>query len=588
MSPRSVGDVRPSQLITTFGPGSIVDLPRLSAIVSGTDSWTVREDLRVDEPRLCAALRVRELYEPLVEHSARGPRGTIPSRVFPRMLTCPACRRLAQVDQFRWDHRFAEFHCSDPRCEDRGNVRALPSRFVVACERGHLDDFPFHDYVHGGSAGSCRGPLRLYDSGETGSISDIAVYCEGGKDRRTLGAAFGEANVLGPCTRRRPWLGLDDFDTADCDARPWATLRGASNIYFAVVRSALSVPPWADPINDAIARYERLFANVTSLADLETLMRLGNFPELAEYSPHDLYNALVRRREPMPVIDVGALLHPEWQALRNPRRSSGRTDFETEQVEIPDGFEDYIEQVVLVHRLKEVRAVQGFTRIEPPGSWGDAPDDPSRIAPISRERRDWLPAVVVRGEGLFLELNPAAVDAWVNREAVSVLIGRMSAALADWRAARELEPGPAVDPRFVLAHTLAHLLIRRMSLDAGYSASSLRERVYGSTSQGMCGLLLYTATPDSDGSLGGLVDLGRPTRLRSLLHEALEESQLCSSDPLCSDNEPRVKGMLNGAACHACLLASETSCERSNRFLDRAVLIQTLAGRGTEYFSSIP
>lgn len=588
MSPRSVGEVRPSQLITTFGPGAVVDLPRLSAIVAGGDTWTIREELRVDEPRLCSALRVRELYQPLVEQGRRGPFGTVPAHVFPRVLVCPVCRRLAPVEQFRWDPRWAEFRCTEPRCEGRGEVRAIPSRFVVACKRGHLDDFPFHDYVHGGSSGGCAGPLRLFDSGETGSISDIAVYCVGRRERRTLGAAFADSSILGGCTRRRPWLGPDDRDPTDCDETPWAILRGASNLYFAIVRSALSVPPWADPINDAIARYERMFANVQTLSDLQTLLRIGNFPELVEYSAEEVFESLQRRRQPIPTLEVGALLQPEWQALRNPTRSSGRTDFETERVDVPEGFENHLAQVVLVHRLKEVRALQGFTRIEPPGSWGDEPDDPTRIAPIFRERRDWLPAIVVRGEGVFIELRHETVDTWASRPAVSASLSRMSAALMEWRVARGLEAGAGVDPRLVLAHSLAHLLIRRMSLDAGYSASSLRERVYGSTMQGMSGLLIYTATPDSDGSLGGLVDLGRPSRLRSLLRDALQEAQLCSSDPLCSDNEPRVKGMLNGAACHACLLASETSCERSNRLLDRALIVPTLSARGAEYFENPP
>jgi hypothetical protein len=382
-------------------------------------------------------------------------------------------------------------------------------------------------------------------------------------------------------------LSLDDVDR-ECDERPWAVLRGASNLYFALVRSALSVPPWADPINDDIARYEMIFSRVRTVEELEILLRAGNFPELANYSVTEVFDALERRRQPVAVQDAGTLLRAEWQALRHPTRSAGATDFETEGTKTPEGYEDLIDQVVLVHRLREVRALQGFTRIEPPGSWGDEPDDPSRIAPLGSRRPDWLPAVVVRGEGVFIELKHDAVAAWTARESVGRLVQQMTGALGQWRAARGLEAGPEVDPRFVLMHTLGHLLIRRMSLDAGYSASSLRERVYGSSERDgeMSGVLIYTASTDSDGSLGGLVDLGRPARLRPLLRQALEEARLCSSDPLCSDNEPHVKGMLNGAACHACLLASETSCERGNRLLDRAVLIETLASRGAQFFDS--
>jgi len=458
----------------------------------------------------------------------------------------------------------------------------------MACDRGHLDDFPFHRYAHDG-ADSCPGPLRFLDSGTTGSIADLAVRCEATGSRRNLAAAFSErSNAIGPCTARRPWLGLDFVDSQGCRAQPWALLRGASNLYFPIVRSALSVPPWADPINQDLAKYERLLANVTTLDELHVLLRVGNLPELRDYDAEELFEALMRRRGQISSIDVGSLLIPEWQALRHPTRSAGRTDFETEEVNAPDGFEEFIEQVVLVHRLREVRALQGFTRIEPPGAWGDEPDDPARVVPPGRGRPEWLPAIVVRGEGVFIELRHETVRQWTGRPAVQTLLARMSEAQRRWRAERGLDPAPPVDPHYLLAHTLAHLLIRRMSLDAGYSASSLRERIYGSSTDDgtMIGLLVYTASTDSDGSLGGLVELGRPGRLRVLLEGALDEARLCSADPLCSDNEPGTKGMLNGAACHACLLASETSCERGNRLLDRAVLVDTLAAKEAQYFTA--
>lgn len=585
---RSVGDIRTSQLITTFGPGAITDLRRLSVIVMGLNRWTTRDDLLIDEQRLRAALGVDAFYSPLVEEGPRGPRGTIPSSIFPRYLVCPnaACRFLARVEDFNWDHRFAEPRCSDPRCPTQGRFRVNPSRFVVSCRNGHLDDFPFHDYVHDAPSSGCPGPLRLIDTGQTGSISDIFVRCEATRDRRSLAAAFQQnQNVLGRCTGRRPWLGDDQ---ENCQEASEALLRGASNLYFPIVRSALSIPPWADPIHDDLARYEHFFGNITTREQLETVLTTLQLSDLAAYSIEELFGALLRRRGDLPPQTAAELLRPEWNALRESTRSAGRTDFETEQASVPDGFDALIEQVVLVHRLKEVRALQGFTRLEPPGAWGDVPDDPNRVAPLAQGTVSWLPAIVVRGEGVFLELNHDAVAEWSTRDDVRTAIHRMGEAQNEWRRARNLPDGAMPDPSYVLCHTFAHLLIRRMSLDAGYSSSSLRERVYGaSDGESMTGVLIYTATTDSDGSLGGLVDLGRPHRLRPLLRQALEEARLCSSDPLCSDNEPRTKGMLNGAACHACLLASETSCERGNRLLDRALLVPTLLQRNSGYFDAV-
>ena len=94
----------------------------------------------------------------------------------------------------------------------------------------------------------------------------------------------------------------------------------------------------------------------------------------------------------------------------------------------------------------------------------------------------------------------------------------------------------------------------------------------------MAGVLLYTAAPDSEGTLGGLVRLGRPGELERHISRALEDMRLCSSDPLCADHEPEADGSLHGAACHACLFAPETSCERGNKYLDRSLLVRTVRG----------
>jgi hypothetical protein len=146
----------------------------------------------------------------------------------------------------------------------------------------------------------------------------------------------------------------------------------------------------------------------------------------------------------------------------------------------------------------------------------------------------------------------------------------------------ELKPA-----RLVLLHTFSHVLVRQLALDSGYSSASLRERLYCSGSQArMAGILIYTATPDSEGSLGGLVELAKPGKLGPLIERALESSRLCANDPLCADREGILQGSdLNGAACHACLLLSETACELGNFHLDRGVLMGTLGGNDLAFFS---
>jgi hypothetical protein len=208
------------------------------------------------------------------------------------------------------------------------------------------------------------------------------------------------------------------------------------------------------------------------------------------------------------------------------------------------------------------------------------------VQALSATELNWRPAVELRGEGLFIELAEEAVRRWEEQRVVRDRSAAMEAVHCSWRRERGLPEAPYPGGRFVLLHSLAHMLIHGLALDCGYSSTSIRERIYSSPGPGdsMAGILLYTATPDSDGSLGGLADKGRPHRIEPLLRDALERAVYCSSDPLCGHNPPGEMGQLDGAACHACLFVSETSCERGNRYLDRAHIVETVARLGANYF----
>jgi hypothetical protein len=233
-----------------------------------------------------------------------------------------------------------------------------------------------------------------------------------------------------------------------------------------------------------------------------------------------------------------------------------------------------------------VRALAGFTRIDSPFDLIGDDEQPDRykIQTLSSGDLNWRPAVELRGEGIFLELSENAVREWESNPSVIRRSAAMERIHTEWRHERELPTLSYPGARFVLLHSLAHMLIQGLSLDCGYSSTSIRERIYSDSEAPMAGILLYTATPDSDGSLGGLADNGRAHRLEPLLRDTLERAAFCSSDPLCGHGAPGDMGHLNGAACHACLLVSETSCERGNRYLDRAHVVETVAELGTAYF----
>src|SRR5690606_10720516 len=152
--------------------------------------------------------------------------------------------------------------------------------------------------------------------------------------------------------------------------------------------------------------------------------------------------------------------------------------------------------------------------------------------------------------------------------------------MEDRKAQRPFPGGP-----YVLLHTLSHLLIQSLAMRCGYPASSIRERIYADAQTERYGILLYTGSPDAEGTLGGLVQEARHIEDHLLL--ALRMGGLCSNDPICAQHEPgesMEKRWLHGAACHGCTLVAETSCEMRNDYLDRALVVPVVGDSGAAFF----
>jgi hypothetical protein len=225
---------------------------------------------------------------------------------------------------------------------------------------------------------------------------------------------------------------------------------------------------------------------------------------------------------------------------------------------------------MVVKRLREVRVLTSFTRILPSTS-----SDEKYLSPLYETHPGWLPGMEVLGEGIFIELLPEKLADWETRSDVRARADRIDTKYRATFRQRGTNPDRTISPRLLLLHTLAHALINEWSLDCGYPASSLRERLYSSVT--MAGFLIYTATSDSAGSLGGVIAEATPERLDVSLEGALARSSWCSSDPLCSESDASGVDSLNLAACHACILLPEVSCEEMNVLLDRGLLVGTLA-----------
>ena len=219
-----------------------------------------------------------------------------------------------------------------------------------------------------------------------------------------------------------------------------------------------------------------------------------------------------------------------------------------------------VSRLIAVNRLKEIMVFNGFRRaggsLTPPDLTGESP---------------WLPAIELYGEGIFFTLDEALLQRWESGNALR----ERAEAFARRYVQRAGQVAPELEvqasPRFLLCHTLAHLMIRALDAEAGYPAASLKERIYCATGDhAMAGILIYVAVADEEGSLGGLMELAKPERFLRLLTGAFEAASWCSLDPVCSEQEGHGAGLLNRAACHACVLLPETSCSYGNVLLDRA------------------
>ena len=582
------GKLRPTQIVSQHGPGAIVDLPELSVVIAGLDEWRYGEIDRVSEPRLEAFLRVSALYRP--PRPKLDASGGVPAYVFPEWLVCPHsnCRMLARKGNFEWFGRDGEFRCQ--RTQVHGSsaiIQAFPARFMIACPRGHLDDFPWDDWIHAGASALCRGPYRLDDEGRSGSVSDLVASCQQcGADRR-MSDVF-EPEALTTCSGRRPWLGLSNHETG-CNQAPRVLLRGASNAYFPIVASALSIPPYSDPIQLDIAPFLENLRILSTIEDVVDASRLGYLGDLL--ARHTAEQVLAAAKGE--ATELNRLRPDEYKAFLDPPEPvQPPHEFEVRRVATPEGNEARkLAEVRAAMRLREVRALRGFTRIESGIDIGDLADVAELnidIAPLGSTNVRWRPTVELRGEGIFLTLDEQALQDWEHQIEIADRATELAAKFGEFQASRfapERSRRAFPGMRYVLLHSLAHALIRRLCLDAGYSSSALRERVYSASGNDpMAGILIYTASSDSEGSLGGLVNQAEPDRFGVVLRDALQDAHLCAQDPLCGSDELGGAAGLNGATCHACLLLSETSCEGSNRFLDRAVLVETVGQFGRGFF----
>ena len=622
------GSIRRSQLVTTAGPGAVVDLIDHAVIIKGLDDWKY-EDARdgfIPEPRLeqqaLARLRVagdwrfnsvRLRLPPRCEDDLerQGPWRGVHARRFPSWYLCRGCKGLVR----RTDD--SDIHTCHSGPKAKGKL--VPIRFVGGCPKGHIQDLYWRAFVHRGDIEEdvekpyfChvdeekgrltteRGEryaadLAVLSFGASGELSDMYVLCRRCGATRNL-QDLRVPNALGGCQAWRPWLPHND---ESCEEPLKLLIRTGSNVWFPHRLSVLSIPDSSEDLRKLVSQHWDTLQDVETSRDLSLLFSLVRALSRA-FDAFDAADVLDAIREKRAGTDrkLAPIRDAEWKELIGAEFGfdhdlppKGETWFARRlDVDAPPKF---LDRVVLVHALREVRAMVGFTRIEsaPQGPEGEL-DSTMPLAPMS-EGEDWIPAVEVLGEGVFIAFKESEMRRWEKREAVREREEQFRQALRreNQLAATDTSMDRFTSARLIMLHSLAHMLITQISLECGYSASAIRERIYcfrhpEDPSKSRAGILLYTGTPGSEGTLGGLVEVGRDV-LRHL-RLALDRNRICSNDPVCAQHSPN--GLEDGrhregAACHGCLLIAESSCERMNRDLDRALVVETLEGGDAAFFA---
>jgi hypothetical protein len=599
--------IRRTQLISPWGVGAIVNFPGDESLMTcGLDVWPypmgpALAEFQVSEERLRDRVGVDHFRLPhdyrIPGPGVRSAGREIPFVRFPLWHYCPNCGCMKKLGLFSDRER-----CPAPKydkgltCSGRKNWQLpwlLPVRFIAACPEGHIQDFPFMEWVHRKAAPSATCSLRLRAGRSSGLLSGILIQCSCGQEQTMTGALNDDAlKDIQKCLGARPWLGEMPSPPGPC-GRLQVLQRGGANVYTPHVMSSIYLPPAAvqgtreiiDAVEDPVVWNLLSQGLVDGRVDatrcqMVAAMRFLDATELEQVANEKLAGTAKAK------TTVGQS-EEEYRQAEYQVLSKGGGDDKVDLFAVPRELTDYaavvqhyFQSIVLIHKLRETRTLVGFSRILPE----DGRDFDTRKRDLAKDNRlNWLPAIVVRGEGIFLELRSDLLDQWSGAKRRVSLLARP---YNQRRAERRQKKRPIL-PRFVLLHTLAHVLINQLSYDCGYGSSSLRERLYCQQEHGlpMNGLLIYTASGDSEGTCGGLVRQGHPARLEATLIRALRKAQWCSTDPICMESKGQGPDSCNLAACHCCALLPETSCEEQNRLLDRALLVGTPENSSLGFFN---
>lgn len=632
---KTTHSLRVSQLVYQYGPGSMVDFPDQTLMTAAPEYWAEQTE-RIHDERLEKALHVDYFGVPSSDKDAGHFDGVSYVR-FPEWYFCPKCRSFKPISE--WLKDYSRKATQDEKDKDQYMVKHMKcpqcrqplvvSRIVTVCEHGHIDDFPWIDWVHARSFGNpkiCARPsLEMKTAASTSEgLEGIEVICTSCKAKASLVGAFDKKvfekldekfgdRYSFKCSGRHPWK----HEQSTCHLYPRTMQRGSSSIYFPVTVASLVIPPYSsllttkieqctafDEVRTSVNATKQTFSFVPTMSIddknniLKAQIQTGANRIAADIGADTdaVFKVLLRRwslEEQETDNDISAsdssYRQEEYDALSGRIKISDEKydgDFVREATVIDDYNLPFIKNISLIHKVREVIALTGFTRVNPLENSEDAPAK-KNLVPIKEKDTKWYPAYQVRGEGIFIEFSEDEINRW--RTSIPEAQGRAHQLNENYRKSFIGSRNPrTVTSKYLFLHTVSHLLIKQLSFECGYGIASLKERIYCSEmtdGKEMAGIFIYTAGGDSEGTLGGLVRQGRSDVFPNLFRKAIETAKICSNDPVCSLSKGQGRDSLNMAACYSCALIPETSCEDFNAFLDRGVVVGTMRDSRLGFFS---
>ncbi|MFZ2258427.1 MAG: DUF1998 domain-containing protein [Clostridiaceae bacterium] len=625
MKMRVNNTVRASQAVLQYGVGAMVDFPDQTLMTAAPEYWE-QNVIEIHDERLEKALHVDYFGMPGGKNEY--PEGISYAR-FPEWYFCPQCRRFQPLQN--WVRDFQRkvsqrtkdndmFMVKHMRCQNcKQNL--VVARIIVACEHGHIDDFPWVKWVHcqnlSGAKKVCNTPSLKFNTGasSTEGLEGLVINCESCHAKATLKGAFdiGKFDDLDKkynneydfsCTGRHPWKNQKTV----CIDHPRVMQRGSSSVYFPVTASSLVIPPYSN-------RLTTLIENSKGFSDCKTtILNMSNTPGLSPQYKENIISSQIDSFSEKISLEIGitsklvkGVLKRKWDSSAEEdystisvkykaeeyRALSGEItlssddcgEFSLESTKIVDYGLPYIKRISLIHKVREVQALIGFTRIQP-AEKSETTNKPANVVSVKEDGTKWYPAYEVRGEGVFIEFDSQEINKWrKDNEKITKRVEKLNENYLNSFIGSQ-NPRD-ISAKFILIHTISHLLIKQLSFECGYSIASLKERIYCSEKEDgyeMAGIFIYTASGDSEGTMGGLVRQGRSDSFPKIFKKAIESSLTCSNDPVCSLSLGQGRDSMNLSACHSCTLIPETSCEEFNILLDRGFVVGTFENKKLGFF----